>query len=143
MPLADDVTLRDLVRAHTLNQPVRYVRGLLENMVACRQRFGTATVQLGITGEGRSPHYRVSPVPDPEEDFETSLDYTVDAWNTGHDPQQRYAAFHGMSHDPLAIAPNELKGGHWSSGRSDFEEVQALLGELRGLSGNPRAESAP
>lgn len=133
MPLDSDVTLRDLVNAQTLNEPVSYVRGVLGNMMECRKQFGTATVQLGITGEGRSPHYHVSPAPDPDEDVDSFIEYFFTAMRTGHDPKQRYAAFHGMNHERMNIEPGELRHTHWSSERSDFEEVQAMLGELRGV----------
>ena len=139
MPLADDVTLRDVVNANTLNEPERYVRGVLGNMGDCRRRFGTATVQLGITGDGRSPNYQVSPARDPDEDVEAWLDYYVEAMTTGNDPKQRFAAFNGMSHKQLAFGANELRYKHWSDERSDYEEVQALLGELRGYSSKTSA----
>ena len=142
MPLASDATLRDVVNANTLNEPVRYVRGVLENMLDCRRQFGTATVQLGITGDGRSPNYQVSPARDPDEDIEAWLDYYVEAMTTGNDPKQRFAAYHGMSHKRLAFGAIELRHKSWSDEWSDYEEVRALLGELRGNTGKTRDWSA-
>ena len=132
MPLASNVTLRDLVDAHTLREPVRYVRGVLHNMVLYRRQFGTATVQLGITGEGRSPHYRMSPVPDPDQDLLAGIRYKLEAKFLGNDPQQQFVAYHGMSHKPLEeITPEQMTDSNWSDGRSDFEEVEALFRELK------------
>ena len=117
MTLARHVTLRRLVDAQTLNKPEHYVESMRDNMMECRMQFGTATVQLGRTGKGHSPNYLVSPAPDPNEDVDT----------------QRYAAFHGLNHKEMDIDASDLKHANWSSERSDFEEVEAILGELHRL----------
>jgi len=55
--MADDATIADVVG--TLNKPLEYVRRVLERMWECKRQFGIALVRIGVTGEGRTPNYRV------------------------------------------------------------------------------------
>jgi hypothetical protein len=55
--LALDSTLADVLA--TLAKPENYVRGMLENMYACKREHGNATARIGITGGGVAPNYRI------------------------------------------------------------------------------------
>ena len=49
--LRPDATIADVVQ--TLLEPEEYVRVVLGNMHACRQRHKNALVRIGITGQGK------------------------------------------------------------------------------------------
>ena len=57
--IAPDATVEDVIT--TLNHPVDYLRNLVGNMMRIKNEHGGALVRIGITVEGRSPHYRVEP----------------------------------------------------------------------------------
>jgi len=47
VPLPLNSTLRDVVA--TLDDPIEYVRRVLEHMATCKKCFRTATVTIGLT----------------------------------------------------------------------------------------------
>lgn len=117
--LGDSPTIKDIV--NTLANPKEYVRKVLENMIACKKEHGLASVAIGKTGRGIVPNYRVSP------------DILSD-WQGKIDPGEFFKAYNGRSHKRIEDWDVwELREEHWSDLRMSFEQVQNLLGELRGF----------
>jgi hypothetical protein len=56
-PIPEDATIADVLGR--LNAPERYVREVLGHMWECRKQHGAASVRIGVTGEGRAPHYQI------------------------------------------------------------------------------------
>jgi hypothetical protein len=78
-------------------------------MNPCFVKHGNARVRIGITGEGKIPYHKVTFM---------SAD--------GH--EQFYDAFAGESRfQGVKVLENT-----WSTGFMTYEDVQALLGKLRG-----------
>jgi hypothetical protein len=116
--LPDDVTVATIVA--TLDKPVEYLRGMLQNMQACRKQHGSARVSIGTTGRGVAPHYRVAP----DEDCLELLD-------NNQDVSEHFVAYHGRSHKRMDWGLDELQVMHWSYGSMTFDEIRNLLGRMR------------
>src|ERR1700675_142568 len=97
--LALDTTIADIAR--TLANPKAYVRGVFENMHACKQEKGSAFVRIGTTGRGIVPHYRVSPDTHQMLDDEVLLNPQDDRWS------DLFVAFNGRNHRRLPWASKE------------------------------------
>jgi hypothetical protein len=115
--LASDATIVDIVRS--LNKPESYVRGVLENLYACKRALNDAQVRIGITGQGKVPHYRVEP---------------LWAGSALREDSHVFGVFNGWNHKPLSDGPSTHVC--WSTEAMELDEIAALLGELRGF--NPR-----
>src|SRR5437879_5011039 len=76
-----------------LTKPTEYVRQVLAKMLDCRRDYAEPSVRIGVTGKGRSPHYRIEYPSDP---FPAIFD-----------------AFHGASHKKL-VDEDYLRDEHWS-----------------------------
>ncbi|MGC2224656.1 MAG: hypothetical protein WA624_21015 [Methylocella sp.] len=123
--LALDSTLAEVLS--TLAKPEYYVRGMLENMYACKREHGNATVQIGITGGGVAPNYRI------EFELEESL--------LGDPKFKRgiVGVFDGRNHKLIKwiddIAQEEeaihVKDEHWSNHAMSLEDVAVFLGQIR------------
>jgi hypothetical protein len=105
--LSKDATLEDVLP--TLLKPENHVRVVLKTMQACRRDHGNAHVRIGITGEGKVPYHKVT---------------YFDAPNS----EQLFGAYDGQ-HEARNVTIHEST---WSCKSSSFEEVQALLGRIRG-----------
>ena len=111
-----------------LAKPTDYVRSVFGNMHAYKKEFGSAFVRIGVTGKGRSPHYRIEPAPDQY----AFLSRIENLMNVNADAVAVYfRAFNGVNHKPLPWGIGELQGEHWSTAYSSYESVQLLLGALR------------
>jgi hypothetical protein len=120
--IPNDVVISDIL--HTLDRPEQYVRRVFGNMVEYRKEHGTAVVRIGRTGRGIAPHYRVQ------------VEHSAIGEVAGHfndDPSEYFMAFHGRSHQQLEWGARELRTEHWSSRAMIYDDVQALLGKLRGF----------
>jgi hypothetical protein len=119
-----NATIRDI--CGTLLQPEEYVRKVLDNMASCqRNKKASATVRLGILGEGKAANYRVEyPSPD-----------------AGDGSPAIYALFKGLGHGKLAEDDAVLGRTTWSSETTTFAEVQALLGQQRNFKGGKRGDT--
>jgi hypothetical protein len=93
-----------------LSKPTDYVRQVLDHMLTCRRECGEPSVRIGVTGKGRSPHYRI--------------EYPGDPIPTVFD------TFHGASHKKL-VDEDFLRDEHWSQRSLSVGEIQTLLGDLR------------
>ena len=107
-------------------------------MLACKKEHGTAFVRIGTTGRGIVPHYRVEPELTKEhiKEMDKAFKHYVaeekeDAWKMILPTQ--FVAYHGSNHKRLDWGIRELQPVHWSMGRMSYEDVQNLLGELRGF----------
>jgi hypothetical protein len=121
--LPENATISDILP--TLDNAESYVRQVLGNMADYRKTHGAAVVRLGTTGRGIAPHYRVQKEHD-EAGFGELLGRVID------DESGYFTAFHGRSHKQLAWGSRELRGQHWSTRAMSFDEVQSVLGQLRG-----------
>jgi hypothetical protein len=126
MDLPEDATIASV--ADELNKPVEFVRRVVDHMWNCRRKHGSASVRIGVMGQGRAPNYRI--------EYGAPTDPTV------------YAAYNGLSHKEiedlgqinlfvtlgLAEGANPdriLRQEHWSTMVMSLEETSALLGRLR------------
>jgi len=130
MSLRSDATLVDLIG--TLKDPESYLCGVLQNMSAWKKANGSAYVNVGTTGRGVVPHYRVGPSFDGLE-FGKNLDMSNpdDLGEFLREYSKHCNAFHGSSHKRLEWGVMELRNGSWSSCQMSYADVQGLLGNLR------------
>lgn len=124
--LSGDETIRDIIGS--LAKPENYVRGVLSNMAEFRRRDIEPIVRIGTTGQGIYPHYCLEPADrhdaDPNDQLKALDQYC-----------ETLTAFNGRNHKPMEWSFMEIRGEHWSNGFMSFDEVQSLLGELRGYRG--------
>jgi hypothetical protein len=117
----------------TLDRPEEYLRGILQNMMLCKRRHGSANVLIGTTGRGIAPHYRIEP---DQPDLDIWLDSKTDL-------SPFFIAYHGRSHKRLDWGLSELQHASWSMEASSLEDVQLLLGKLRGYTKSKRGMQTP
>lgn len=139
MVLPSNSTIRDLTRRTTLTHPESYVRRVLGNMHTCRKEHGSALVRIGVTGEGRQPHYWISPErPDRDEgsaidieDIDRFLDLArSQEW--ANNQSHFFLVYDGRNHERIEDWGFwEVRPEHWSRRQLTLEEVAALLGEIR------------
>lgn len=130
MALPFDITVAGLIDKNTLAKPDPYLCGILRNMWDWKKVHGSAFVNLGTTGRGVAPHYRVGPnfaelgtdIKDPDD---------LQEWieKSSEDYAMLCRPFNGSSHNPLAVG--DLRTLHWSSSQTSYEEVQRLIGKIR------------
>jgi hypothetical protein len=125
--MAREKILRDAIVADVasgLDKPSEYVRHILANLWDCKGKHGNATVRIGVTGVGISPHYRI--------------DYLCELPEIGK-MEVNFGAFDGRNHkvirviEEASVAKDEsvLMKEHWSERSNTLDEIAALLGELR------------
>jgi hypothetical protein len=115
--MAADSTIADVVQ--TLDNPVEYVRRILEKLERCRRAHGDAQVRIGVRGRVECPNYLIEYIThDPKAD------------RTSAYPD---AAYSGSTHRELA--PRHIEEtANWSPEEMNITAVSALIGRLR----NPR-----
>lgn len=123
MTLRGDETLREV--SERLSNAEDYVRGVLGNMAKYRRKSLIPTVRIGTTGQGLVPHYRIQPKAN-DDDLSTAME-SFGEYLT------HVEAFNGRNHKTMDWTALQIRGEHWSRGMMTFEEVQLLLGELRGI----------
>lgn len=106
--IASDATLADI--RDRLTKPEDHVATVLLTMQPCRKAHGNAYVRIGITGTGKVPYHKV---------------VFLDADGA----EQLFGSFDGRNMD----AGNKVHEDTWSTRTMSFAEVQALLGEIRGI----------
>ena len=104
--IPEDASLLDVMP--TLQKPEEYVRVILENLFKCERGHDSCSVRIGITGEGKSPYYRI--------DF-VDKDGTVGL----------FGSFAGK----VAGRGIEIHEDTWSSRSMNKDEVAAILGQIR------------
>ena len=101
----------------SLSDPLGYLRGIAANMIDWQGALGPAFVRLGEAVQGLPPVYRVEgSLPDSDPDAPP------------------FRAFNGVTHQRLQWERQDIRGHCWSTHRMGYEEVAALMRELRGLS---------
>ena len=105
-----------------------------QKMILCKRQYGSAVVRIGTQGEGRAPHYRVEP--------SESFIEAIERGSLASTPEERaeavrnvftyFMAYHGMSHKKLEWGIGELRDHSWSSRSMSTDQVQGLIGEVRG-----------
>jgi len=136
-----NATLAFLVESGRLRDPDKYVRGILKNMVLCREEHERgAIVRIGTTGGGVHAHYWVEPqggVVEAQMDLVHQMgedDFTAEKQARGEADMATtyYKAYNGRSHKQLKWGKSELQDYSWSDRSMNIAEVQQLLGNMRG-----------
>jgi hypothetical protein len=104
-----DATIATVVG--TLTNKEEYVRTVLANMAECRRQFGSSgRVQIGVTGGDKAPHHKITYMDD-------------------RGIRQSFGSFNGKKPFKDVV----LHANDWSTAFMSMEDIQALLGELRGF----------
>ena len=106
--LKKDAIIRDVLG--TLLHPDEYVRIVPGHLSACRKAHGNARVQIGITGKGMIPSHKIQ--------------YIEESGK-----EQLFGAFD----QDRRFTDVDIQKSTWSQTAMTFDEVQALLGEMRGF----------
>jgi hypothetical protein len=107
--IAPDDTIATVLE--TLTNKEEYVRTVLANMAECRRQFGSCgRVYIGVTGGDKAPHHKIT--------------YINDRGNW-----QTFGAFNGKKPFKDVV----IHDNSWSTAHMSIEDVQAVLGELRGF----------
>jgi hypothetical protein len=110
--IAPDSTIADVV--DTLIDRENYLRGVVGNLSPRHRQHGSAVVRIGITGEGKAPHYRVETPPDAP----------------GNQPGR--TAFNGRNHEIL-VDDDLMMEQNWSERSMTLAEVRTLLGQVMSI----------
>ncbi|MDQ2764454.1 MAG: hypothetical protein M3Y22_13555 [Pseudomonadota bacterium] len=111
--LSKDATIMDVVGS--LRSPDAYVSGVFGKLHECRKVHGAAAVRIGITGRGLCPYYRIL------------YDFTAGQ----PDSSDKIFGAYFDNHTPLEWTTSEATNSLWSSRFATYDEVRALLGEMR------------
>jgi hypothetical protein len=112
--IPEESTIADVVG--TLDNPVEYVRRVLEKLERCRRAHGDAQVRIGVRGRAECPNYLV--------------EYVVDDAKSRLKSVRADAAYSGSTHRELA--PKHIQEArNWSPEEMNINAVSALIGRLR------------
>jgi hypothetical protein len=114
--IPENATIEDVLP--TLKSPEGYVRGVFGHLHECKAKHGNAFVRIGTSGRGLIPYYRVV------------------CKHEGDENETVFNAFYGDNHNSFKTV--EASNGTWSSAAMSYEEVQNLLGKIRGWKGTKR-----
>lgn len=103
--MTTSATIRDVLG--TLVAPENYVCVVLEHMTECRKRHGSATVRIGITGQGLYPSHKIL------YSLEEGGEDVFGAWSD----RTRFT--------------ETLHEDTWSSAHMTLSEVKELLADIR------------
>ena len=118
--ISEASTIADVVTA--LDNPIEYVRRVLEKLERCRRAHGDAQVRLGVRGRPECPNYLIEYVLEDAKSHKKSI--------------RPDAAYSGSTHRELAPKHVE-EARNWSPEEMNITAVAALIGRLR----NPRDAS--
>lgn len=114
--IPENATIADVVAG--LDNPVEYVRRVLEKLERCRRAHGDAQVRIGVRGRTECPNYLIEYI---REDVKTRQKFT-----------RPDAAYSGSTHRELA--PRHIEEAkNWSPEEMNITAVSALIGRLRNL----------
>jgi hypothetical protein len=129
--LTQDSIITDVLA--TLASPESYVRGMLENMYACKREHGNAAARIGITGGGVAPNYRI--------EYEHEA-YPLRIGAKGFFKVGIVGVFDGRNHKMIKwiddIAQENgipVQDEHWSCRVMSLDDAAALLGTIRKAKG--------
>lgn len=125
VPLPTDATLRSI--ASGLKHPEEFVRAVFANMRGGRDDMG---MRIALDSNPAAPDYCI------EMYFEERT--VTGEWEVVG--SQFLAAFVGRNHREVPLTDDE-SARPWSNAAMSWENVQALLGELRGVSIPPKPSS--
>lgn len=108
--IAADAVVADVVG--TLIKAEDYVIRIVQELMACKSKNGSARVRIGITGEGKVPAFKILYL---DEAGSEVLYKVYDGYGNG-------TAFAGL----------HIQEGTWSGDFSELKEVQNVLGDIRG-----------
>jgi len=112
--LPDDSIVADVVTQ--LDNPIEYVRRVLEKLERCRRAHGDAQVRIGVRGRVECPNYLIEYILEDKKSHAKSV--FADA------------AYSGSTHRELA--PKHIEDTkNWSSEEMNVTAVSALIGRLR------------
>lgn len=99
-----------------LDNPEKFARTVLGTMHPCLKEHGNAYVRIGITGEGKAPYHKVV--------------YTDEAGE-----ERLFGSFASKVMDTTYRVHEQT----WSTARSSYAEVQALIATITGYGSAPRS----
>lgn len=112
--IPDDSIVADVVTQ--LDDPIEYVRRVLEKLERCRRAHGDAQVRIGVRGRADCPNYLIEYIREDKKSHEKSVF-----------PD---AAYSGSTHRELA--PRHIEETqNWSREEMNVTAVSALIGRLR------------
>ena len=112
--LPDDSIVADVVTQ--LDNPIEYVRRVLEKLERCRRAHGDAQVRIGVRGRAECPNYLIEYILEDKKSHEKSV--FADA------------AYSGSTHRELA--PRHIEETRsWSCEEMNVTAISALIGRLR------------
>lgn len=110
----------------TLERPEDYVCGMLRNLCDCKREHGSASVRIGTTGFGVSPHYRIEFPSQALPRFKARFKVGI------------FGAFDGRSHkliewidEASQLDGSILMDEHWSTRPMSIDDVTAFLAYIR------------
>jgi len=115
-----DARVTDVV--HTLDDPIEYVRGIVESFITYQFDKKEAVVKIGVSGKGIIPNYCI-------EEYGDHTSIKAESGPLISTNIKLRNCFHGRNHKE--ILDDSFIGGDWSSASMKFAEVQTLLGQLR------------
>ena len=114
MTIPDDAIVADVVTQ--LDNPIEYVRRVLEKLERCRRAHGDAQVRIGVRSRAECPNYLIEYILEDRKSREKSV--FADA------------AYSGSTHRELA--PKHIEETqNWSREEMNVTAVSALIGRLR------------
>ena len=131
--IPSDATIEDVIS--TLKDAEEYVRGVLGNMHRAKKELGSGEVRvrIGTTGQGITPHYQVETIPNlTDEDLAKILSFAATSPDDSDD-EKYFPAYHGSAHTLLDWDLTQIQYANWSSKYLAFNQVENLLGVLRGV----------
>ena len=112
--IPDDSIVADVVTQ--LDNPIEYVRRVLEKLERCRRAHGDAQVRIGVRGRVECPNYLI--------------EYALEDRKTQKRTVFADAAYSGSTHRELA--PKHIEETrNWSREEMNVTAVSALIGRLR------------
>lgn len=109
-----DATIRDVLP--TLSNKEEYVRVVVGHMSECRTQHQNAFVRIGVTGQGKIPSHKI----------------------VYDDPAGPEVFFKAWGEETL-FTDVKIHQDTWSTERMSWEEVRAVLGEIRSFKPAKRA----
>lgn len=138
IPIDEDATIADILGR--LNKPEDYVRSVLANAWNCKRKVGSASVRIGITGEGRAPNYRLEYTKDGMScpavfEVYNGLSHKSIAglgqWNVTNEEFARLFEDTPSIAESLSTPEHPVDPEHWSRQVMTLEDVSALIGKIR------------
>ncbi len=120
-PIAPDAVIADVI--DEIDNPIEYVRRVLEKLERCRRAHGNAHVRIGVRGRTERPNYLIEYLHEDPKSRASSV--------------RQDAAYSGSTHRELA--PKHMEDArNWSPEEMNVTAVSSLIGRLRDQRDRPR-----